>query len=187
VVGYRHMATTKKTPTTKKPAAKKKAAPRAKVELKVEGSQVIKTATDALDTASGHVQDFAAKPQVKKAVKQIRKNVKKVQKNKDVKRVVKQVKTTANKTAQDVSARPQVQEVREKINVRSGQLVGKIKEIIKEGNVRRIIIQDKKGKSIAEFPLTAGLVGAVAVPLLVVVGTIAAMLTECTITVVREK
>lgn len=55
-----------------------------------------------------------------------------------------------------------------------------------KGDVRRIIIKDKTGKSLIEFPLTLGVVGAVVAPVLAAVGAIAALVAECTITVERE-
>lgn len=75
----------------------------------------------------------------------------------------------------------------ESFTVSGEKLLEKVKELIKEGNVRRISIKDKKGKTIADFPLTIGVVGAVIAPVLAAVGAIAALITECTITVEREK
>ena len=66
------------------------------------------------------------------------------------------------------------------------ELLKKVKEIIREGNVRQISILDKDGKTLVIFPLTLGVVGAVLVPVLAVVGTLAALLTECTIKVERK-
>ncbi len=74
----------------------------------------------------------------------------------------------------------------ESFKVSGENLVAKIKSLIKEGNIRRIIIKDKSGKVLVEFPLTFGVVGAVLVPTLAAVGAIAALITECTITVERE-
>ena len=75
----------------------------------------------------------------------------------------------------------------ETFKVKGKQLVGKVKELIKEGNVRRIIIHNKDGKTLVELPLTIGVIGAVLVPVLAAVGAIAALVTECSITVQREK
>ncbi len=75
----------------------------------------------------------------------------------------------------------------ETFKVEGDKLLAKVKELIKEGNVRKITIKDKKGKSIIEFPLTIGVVGAVIAPVLAAVGAVAALISECTITVVREK
>lgn len=75
----------------------------------------------------------------------------------------------------------------ETFHVTGEKLLGKVKELIREGNVRRIIIKDKKGKVLVEFPLTFGVVGAVIAPVLAAVGAIAALITECSITVQREE
>lgn len=75
---------------------------------------------------------------------------------------------------------------REEFKVSGEQVVGKIKEIIKEGNARRIIIQNEKGESLMEFPLTWGAVGVIIAPVLAAVGALAAMLTNCTIVVEKK-
>lgn len=75
---------------------------------------------------------------------------------------------------------------KESFSINGESLLDKIKELIKEGNVTRIIITDKHGKELLHFPLTAGIFGALLVPMLAVVGTLAALVTECTITVERE-
>lgn len=75
----------------------------------------------------------------------------------------------------------------ETFRVNGEQLISKVKELIKEGNVRRIIIKGKDGKTLVEFPLTIGVIGAVLAPMLAAVGAIAALVTECTITAEREK
>ena len=66
------------------------------------------------------------------------------------------------------------------------QLLAKVKELIAEGNVRRITITDKSGKELVSFPLTIGVVGAVLAPILAAVGALAALIGECTIAVERE-
>ena len=75
---------------------------------------------------------------------------------------------------------------KENYEVRGEEVLKKVKELIKEGNVRRIIIKDKKDKVLVEFPLTIGVVGAVLAPVLAAVGAIAALVAECTISVERE-
>jgi hypothetical protein len=72
----------------------------------------------------------------------------------------------------------------ESIKVQGHQLVGKVKELIEEGNVRRIVIKQGE-RTIAEFPLTVGVVGAVAAPMLAAVGAIAALVSDCKIEVER--
>jgi len=66
------------------------------------------------------------------------------------------------------------------------ELLKKVKQLIKEGNARRIIIKDAKGKSLIEIPLTLGVVGVVLAPVLAAVGAIAALVKECTIEVERD-
>jgi hypothetical protein len=73
----------------------------------------------------------------------------------------------------------------EQFKVKGDDLVAKIKELVHEGNVRRIIISDSDGKSLVEIPLTIGVVGALIAPVLAAVGAIAALVTECTVTIVR--
>ena len=75
---------------------------------------------------------------------------------------------------------------KEEFKVSGEDVVGKIKEIIKEGNARRIIIKNEDGESVAEFSLTIGAVGALLLPILAAVGAIAALLTNCTIIVEKK-
>lgn len=74
----------------------------------------------------------------------------------------------------------------ETFEVKGEDLLKKIKDLIKEGNIRRIIIKDKDGKVIMEFPLSVGVVGAVLAPVLAAIGAIAALVSECSITVERR-
>jgi hypothetical protein len=75
---------------------------------------------------------------------------------------------------------------KEKYEIRGEDLLKKVKDIVKEGNVTRITISDKKGKELISFPLTLGVIGAVIAPVLAAVGAIAALVTECTLTVERK-
>ncbi len=75
----------------------------------------------------------------------------------------------------------------ETFHVSGEELLKKVKDLLKEANVRRIIVKDKKGDIIAEFPLAVGAVLAVLLPVLAAIGAIAALLTEGSITVVRDK
>jgi Domain of unknown function (DUF4342) len=74
----------------------------------------------------------------------------------------------------------------ETFDVKGEDLIKKVKELIHEGNIRRIIIKDKTGKSLIEFPLTIGVVGALIAPVLAAVGAIAALVSECSIIVERD-
>ena len=70
------------------------------------------------------------------------------------------------------------------IQAKGGQLIDTIKQLIHEGNVRKISIK-QEGHTIAEFPLTFGVVGAALAPALAAIGAIAALVTDCTIEVER--
>jgi hypothetical protein len=74
----------------------------------------------------------------------------------------------------------------ESYQVSGEKLLSKIKEIIAEGNVRKVTIKNKEGKELITFPLTVGVVGAVLAPTLAAVGAVAALVTECTIVVERR-
>ena len=71
----------------------------------------------------------------------------------------------------------------EEFHVNGEQLLAKIKELIHAGNIRRIIIKNKEGKTIMEIPLTIGVVGVVLAPTLAAVGAIAALVSEATVVV----
>lgn len=74
----------------------------------------------------------------------------------------------------------------QEFKVEGKKVVSKVKELIKEGNVRKITIKDNKGKVIMTVPVTVGVVGALILPPLVVLGALVAMISECTITVERK-
>jgi len=57
------------------------------------------------------------------------------------------------------------------------------KRLVRQGNIRRVTIKNKEGKTLIEIPLTFGVVGAVLLPTLAAIGAIAALVTECTIVV----
>ncbi|HEY4197045.1 MAG TPA: DUF4342 domain-containing protein [Mucilaginibacter sp.] len=76
---------------------------------------------------------------------------------------------------------------KESFSIHGENLLKKVKELIEEGNVRKITIHDKSGKELASFPLTVGVVGALLLPMLAAIGALAALITECTITVERDE
>jgi hypothetical protein len=76
--------------------------------------------------------------------------------------------------------------IKEEFSIHGEQLLKKIKELIAEGNIRKITIKDKSGKELMTFPLTIGVVGAVFAPVLAAIGALAALVGECTISVERE-
>ena len=75
---------------------------------------------------------------------------------------------------------------KESIKMEGEKVLNKVKELVKEGNVRKISIHEKDGKELMSFPLSIGVVGAVFAPVLAAVGALAALIGECTITVERE-
>jgi hypothetical protein len=75
---------------------------------------------------------------------------------------------------------------KESFTLSGEHLLKKVKELIAEGNVRKITITDKSGKELMSFPLNIGLVGALFAPVLAAIGALAALIGECTITVDRE-
>lgn len=70
---------------------------------------------------------------------------------------------------------------KQRIRVRGEELLGKVRELIHEGNTRRIIVIGDDGTTLLEIPLTAGIVGTVMAPALVAVGAIAALATNYTL------
>ena len=75
----------------------------------------------------------------------------------------------------------------EEFQVNGEELLGRIKKLVHEGNIRRIIIKNKEGGTVIEIPLTFGVVGALLAPTLAAVGAIAALLTEATIVVEKSE
>jgi hypothetical protein len=76
-------------------------------------------------------------------------------------------------------------EIREEVRLRGGQVLDKVSDIIAAGNVRSVIVKHN-GKVILELPLTVGVIGSLLAPQLAALGAVAALLTECTIEIVRS-
>ena len=74
----------------------------------------------------------------------------------------------------------------ESIKGEGGQLVDRVKELVHEGNVRRIVIKQGE-RTIAEFPLTFGVIGVVLAPVLAAIGAITAMVSDCTIHLLKTE
>lgn len=78
----------------------------------------------------------------------------------------------------------------EEFSVSGSELLDKVKGLIREGNVRRVFIKNSDGATVLEIPLTAGVaitaVAALAAPILVAVGAVAALLTQATVGVERS-
>ncbi len=75
---------------------------------------------------------------------------------------------------------------REEFRVKGEDLVARVKELVHEGNIRRIIIKNDEGVSLLEVPLTLGVVGAVLLPVWAALGALAALATSCTIVIERN-
>lgn len=71
----------------------------------------------------------------------------------------------------------------EEFSVNGEELLGRIKALIHEGNIRRIIIRDKQGRTFMEIPLTVGVAGVLLAPTLAAVGAVAALVTEAQLVV----
>jgi hypothetical protein len=76
---------------------------------------------------------------------------------------------------------------KEEFKVSGADVVRKIKEIVKAGNVRRIIIKNEEGKTLIEIPLTLGVVGIALLPIWAAIGAVAALVTNCTIVVEKKE
>ena len=86
-----------------------------------------------------------------------------------------------------VCGTPVAKVTREEYTVSSSNLVDRIRELLHEGNVTRIIVKDEKDKTLLEIPATVGVIGAVLAPWLTALGVIAALATNCKIVVERRE
>lgn len=72
----------------------------------------------------------------------------------------------------------------QKLEGTTDQILAQIARLIDEGNIRRVVVK-QRGKTVAEFPVTVGVIGAVLAPLAAAIGAVAAVMTECSIEVER--
>ncbi len=75
----------------------------------------------------------------------------------------------------------------EELKVEAGELVDKVKDLIHEGSVRRIIIKDASGHTFMELPLSVAAIGVIAVPVLTALGALAAMVADFTVVIERTE
>ena len=75
----------------------------------------------------------------------------------------------------------------EEFRVSGEELLSRIKQLVHEGNIRRIVIKNKEGGTFMEIPLSVGVVGALLAPTLAAVGAIAALVTEATVVVEKAE
>lgn len=82
---------------------------------------------------------------------------------------------------------PAAKIVTQEFTVSSANLIERVKELLHEGNVTRVIVKDEAGKVLLEIPATVGVIGAVLLPWLAALGVIAALATNCRIVVERRE
>lgn len=75
---------------------------------------------------------------------------------------------------------------KEEFTIDGSEVLAKVKEIIKEGNARKVTIKNKEDKTLLEIPLTWAAVGTILAPILAAVGALAALVTECKIIVEKK-
>jgi hypothetical protein len=75
----------------------------------------------------------------------------------------------------------------EEVQVMGSNLVDKVKDLIHEGNVQRVIIKNEEGHTLVEIPVTFAAIGVIAAPVLAAVSAIAALVTKCTVIVQRSE
>lgn len=75
----------------------------------------------------------------------------------------------------------------EEFQVAADDLVGRVKELIREGNIRRIVVRNEAGETLLEIPVTVGVIGILFAPYLAALGAVATMATRCTIAVERRE
>jgi C4-type Zn-finger protein len=96
------------------------------------------------------------------------------------------VQKTKKQIKKQTKKQTKKEDLKEEFKVRGHEVIEKVKELVKEGNVRRIIIKDEKGKVFIEIPVTFAVVGAVFAPILAALGALAALVSKCTIEVERK-
>jgi repressor of nif and glnA expression len=74
----------------------------------------------------------------------------------------------------------------EEFQISADDLIRRVKELLHEGNIRRIVVRNEAGETLLEIPVTVGLLGALLAPYLAALGVIAAMVTRCRIAVERK-
>lgn len=75
----------------------------------------------------------------------------------------------------------------EEFKIDGEKMIAKIKELLHEGNIRKLIIKDKEGKTLMEIPMTFGVVGVLLAPQLAAIGAIATLVTEATLVVEKSE
>lgn len=86
-----------------------------------------------------------------------------------------------------VCGAPVAKVTREEFTVSGSNVVDRVRELLHEGNVTRVIVKDEQGKTLLEIPVTVGVIGTVLAPWLAALGVIAALATKCRIVVERRE
>jgi len=73
----------------------------------------------------------------------------------------------------------------EELRITGEELLSTVRELVRQGNIRRITIKNREAKTLVEIPLTLGVVGTLLLPTLAALGAVAALVTECSIVVER--
>lgn len=81
---------------------------------------------------------------------------------------------------------PEMTASKEEIRVRGAELTGVIKRVLHEGNVRRVVVKDGRGRTVLEVPVTVGVIAFAVAPVLTAVGALAALAVEWTIQIERD-
>lgn len=104
---------------------------------------------------------------------------------------MKYCKTCGKELTEDMSFCPScgtsLKAAKEEFSVSSDELIKKIKELIREGNVTRIVVKNERGETLLEIPATIGVIGAILAPWMAALGVIAAMATRCKIIVEKRE
>jgi hypothetical protein len=94
---------------------------------------------------------------------------------------------TTQTTVTDTSKSTEKRTIVEEFKVSGEAVVSKVKELVYEGNVRRITIKNEEGKTLFEIPLVVGVIGALLLPQLAALGAVGALIARLTITIEREE
>jgi hypothetical protein len=86
-----------------------------------------------------------------------------------------------------VCGAPAARVTREEYTVSASNLVDRVRDLLHEGNVTRVIVKDDRGRTLLEIPATVGVIGTVLAPWLTALGVIAALATNCRIVVERRE
>jgi len=82
---------------------------------------------------------------------------------------------------------PEEKTFKEELKISGDQLVETVKKLVCEANVRHLVIKNEKGEALLEIPVTAASVGAILLPVLAALGALAALVTNCTVEVIKVK